>query len=530
MWEKEASAILYKPDSIHHYHLEYIASEEIKLPAGHIQVIFTKDEHAFGFVLQEKWNVHLQSNHKGCSGKALCGEMFLIPPNCRCTVDNISASTGSILIIRFQCSAIKPSSNFHAAQPFRLIDGFQLHCFRMPQVRSWVQDFLSDCGSREPALYYQLQSHLYAMAAALMMYVQKPREVEQSLAEYVEETRQYMLINYSEPMDVEDIARLSGASPSRFYQAFRLQTGLSPHKFISKLRLDASLSLLAGTSSSVVDVAHSVGYPDEYYFSRLFKKQMGLTPTEYAARTRKKVACLSPVLKGDLAVLGMTPDLCLERGWIERPDVSLQQIQRIEPDLIIAPPVPDDIYTELLNIAPVTVIAWKQYPWRERLLDISRLFDLTSVAERWLSYFDMKVENARLHVRRHLGNDPVLLVHAANERQFRIFGMQMKKMKDLFYDDLQVKPPDPARHIGALDVTSLSDIAALDCDNVLFLVGRGKPAAFCEKLAERWKQLKQSRSKKRCLFIRHDYPLLYNASVHEGLVEQTVDHLIGYNS
>lgn len=521
--------MLYKPDSIRHYYLEYMATEECKLQAEQSQVIVTGDEHAFGFVLQEKCNVSLQSNSMRSSGKVLCGETFLIPPDCRCAIDNSSASTAFMLIIRFQCSASVPASG-SPLQPFRLVEDFRLYTFRTPQARSWVQDFLGDIGSREPALFYQLQSHLYAMAAALMMIVQKPREMEKSLVEYVEQTRHYIMQHYSEPMDIEDIARLSGASPSRFYQAFRRQTGLSPHKFITKRRLDASLTLLAGSKSSVIEAAHSVGYPDEYYFSRMFKKHLGLTPTEFAARTKKRLACLSPVLRGDLSVLGITPELSLERGWVEQPEIPLKQIRQMEPELILAPPIPNDIHQELIQIAPVIVIPWKKYPWKERLLDISQLFDLQGIAEHWLSYFDMKVENARLHVRQHLGDDPVLLVHAADEHRFRVFGMQMKKMKDLFYDDLQVQPPEPAREIGALDVTSLSDVAAIDCDNILFLVGHAKSEDFCDHLALRWRQLRRSRGKKRCLFIRHDDPLLYNAAAHEGLVDQTVNHLMSKGS
>ncbi|MCS7459603.1 AraC family transcriptional regulator [Paenibacillus doosanensis] len=521
--------MLYRSDSIRHLQLEYAQTEEFKLQPGLSQELSTRDEHAFGFVLQEKLKVTLTGQDRRRSGKALCGELFLVPPDSRCALENISEAPVQLLFIRFHCAQIQWADKTPGplcAAKAELIDDYQLYCFRTPQIRSWIQDFLSDCGSPEPALYYQLQSHLYAMVAALMMVVQNPREMEQDLVAYVERTRQYMEQRYHEAMDMEDIARLSGASPSRFYQAFRRQTGLSPNKFITKIRLDASLSMLANTLSPVIDVAHSVGYPDEYYFSRLFKKHMGITPTEYAARTKKKIACLSPVLCGDLSVLGITPQLSLDRGWMDDEPVkekALRRIERFEPELIIAPPLPDDVHETLSAIAPVVVIAWKQYPWKERLLDIGKLFGLSSVAERWLSYFDMKVENARIHIRQHLGDEPMLLVHASGEERFRVFGMKMKKMKDLFYDDLQVMPPSgPAQHIGALDVTSLSDVAKLDCDNVLFLVGAAKPQSFCEQLADRWKGLKQSRGKKRCLFVRHDDPLLYNAAAHEGLVDQTV--------
>jgi AraC-like DNA-binding protein len=413
-------------------------------------------------------------------------------------------------------------------KPLLLIEDFQLYNFRMPQVRSWIQDFMSDCGSGEPALLYQLQSHLYAMAAAFMTLVQKPKELEEGLQGYVEQTRQYMLEQYHRDMDMEELARLSGSSSSRFYQAFRRHTGLSPNKFITKARLDASLSMLAGTRAPIIDVAHSVGYPDEYYFSRLFKKHMGMAPTEYAACAQRRIASLSPVFHGDLSVLGITSQVTLKRGWSDSPEKALKQLEHCQPELILTSPVSGELYRALSEFAPVVMLHWKKMSWKERLLVISGHLGLTSVAERWLSYFDMKVENARIHIRNHLGNEPVLLVRASEER-FRVFGMQRQKMKDLFYDDLQVTPPDPARHIATMDATSLTELAALDCDNVLFLVDKLESEAYCTQLEDRWRQLRKGRRKKHCLFIRHVDPLLYNAAVHESLVDQTVQHLMQYS-
>jgi hypothetical protein len=141
----------------------------------------------------------------------------------------------------------------------------------------------------------------------------------------------------------------------------------------------------------------------------------------------------------------------------------------------------------------------------------------------------MKVENARILIRNHLGEEPVLLVRATEER-FRVFGMQRRKMKDLFYDDLQVMPPDHARNIATMDATSLKEIAALDCDNVLFLVDELESDAYCEQLEDRWLQLRKGLRKKHCLFLRHVDPLIYNAAVHESLVDQTVNHFMQVKS
>jgi hypothetical protein len=137
----------------------------------------------------------------------------------------------------------------------------------------------------------------------------------------------------------------------------------------------------------------------------------------------------------------------------------------------------------------------------------------------------MKVENARGHIRRQLGDKPYLIVSVCKSF-YRVYGMQRKKIKDLFYDELQMTPPASVHQISFLDVATLDKVAALDCDNILFLVPASYSDEHCIKLEEDWLQLKRNRRKKHCIFIRHEEPLLYNASFYESLIDQLVNDLI----
>lgn len=505
--------------------LHYLSTEQLYVESLHSMELPKSDDLMFGFVMKENVKVTLESETKRRAGKVLSGELFFIPSNCRCTIENNEDGVSQVILIRFRSEWKTSSIVSPSVRNFRMSDELRLYRFRMPQIRSWIQDFMSDCGHDEPGLYYQLQSHLYAMASSFMLSIHKPGSVDDDLIDYVEQTKQYMLEQHYTSMDIEEIARLSGLSPNRFYQSFRRHTGLSPHKFMTTIRLNASLCLLANTPSSVMDVAHSVGYPDELYFSRLFKKHMGMSPTEYAANAKIRIANLSPVFQGDLSVLGITPKLTLKRGWSDHPEKYMHRIVECKPELILTSPIPEELYRRLSEIAPVVMLHWKGMSWKERLLKISQLLGLSTVAERWLSYFDMKVENARFHIRRQLGNEPFLLV-GTFENQFRVFGMQHKKMRDLFYDDLQVTPPPRANEVSFLEEMTLSDVASLDCNNVLFLVPASVSDQYCVKLEEDWRRLKPNRQKKQCLFIRYDEPLLYNPSMHESLLDQTVNQLL----
>ncbi|WP_262687687.1 AraC family transcriptional regulator [Paenibacillus baimaensis] len=516
-----------QPDLNGPMNLTYRSTEELKIVKGQPLHIHTAAEYAFAFVMQHKVKVTLRTSRKPAIGNALSGEIFLIPAHCQCKLEQTASQMVTIIVIRFSQDTpqlqAKGKADYHTMDALLSED---FHPFRTPQVRSWIHDFMSENEYVETALYYQLQSHLYAIAACYLESVQKPKETQTDLIIFVEQARQLMLEQYNHPLDIEELAKSSGSSPSRFYMAFKEQTGLSPHKYMTKIRMDASLHLLAGGTTSIVEAAHAVGYLDEYYFSRLFKKHMGMTPTEYTARAKKKVANLNGVFAGDLAVLGMTSYISFERSWRENnPELVLEQLAIAQPELIISGPTTNEYYEKLSEIAPVVVLHWKEYSWKERLLDISELLGLTSIAEWWLSYYDMKVENARRHVKNVLGNEPFLVVHAV-EGGFYLFGMKSRKLREIFYEDLQVTPPSPAKQISLMKVDKLEEIAELDCENVLFLMHSSTTEAFCVELENQWCVLKPSRLKKRCLFLREYDSPLYNPIVNESLVEQMVKQLL----
>ncbi|SFM05658.1 AraC-type DNA-binding protein [Paenibacillus sp. 1_12] len=507
--------------------LTYKSTEELKIAKGQPLILHTAAEYGFAFVMQHKVKATLRTSRKQMSGNALSGEIFLIPAHCQCKLEQIASQMVTVIVIRFTQDTTKAHGKGEAThETLDLLLSDDFHPFRTPQVRSWIHDFMSENEYVETSLYYQLQSHLYAIAACYLESVQKPKETHTDLIIFVEQARQLMLDQYNHPLDIEELAKSSGSSPSRFYMAFKEQTGLSPHKYMTKIRMDASLHLLAGGTSSIVEAAHAVGYLDEYYFSRLFKKHMGMTPTEYTARAKKKIANLNGVFAGDLSVLGISSYISFERSWRENnPELVLEQLAIAQPELILSGPTTTEYYEKLSEIAPVVVLRWKEYSWKERLLEISELLGLTSIAEWWLSYYELKVENARRHVKNVLGNEPFLVVHVV-EGGFYLFGMKSRKLRGIFYEDLQVTPPTPAEQISLLKVDKLEEIAELDCENVLFLMHSSTTEALCVELEQQWCILKPSRLKKRCLFLREYDSPLYNPVVNESLVEQMVKQLL----
>ena len=87
--------------------------------------------------------------------------------------------------------------------------------------------------------------------------------------------------NIASPPTVETLAAESCLSVSRFIHLFREVMGKSVTDFIASVRLQLAKELLASTDLSVREVAESVGYDDQNYFSRCFRKSEGCSPRQY---------------------------------------------------------------------------------------------------------------------------------------------------------------------------------------------------------------------------------------------------------
>jgi|GEM_PF-2559470 len=84
-------------------------------------------------------------------------------------------------------------------------------------------------------------------------------------------------------IDFEKIARQNGIAMSYFRKVFKETVGLPPQDYLNRVRIDHALELLRNSDSSVADIAAAVGFYDANYFSRLFRKITGCTPSKTRA-------------------------------------------------------------------------------------------------------------------------------------------------------------------------------------------------------------------------------------------------------
>jgi signal transduction histidine kinase/CheY-like chemotaxis protein/AraC-like DNA-binding protein len=92
----------------------------------------------------------------------------------------------------------------------------------------------------------------------------------------------YLYENISEyNFKIEDLLSELGMSRSKFYRKLKSLTKLSPNDYIRKIRLDYASQILIKADFSIAEVAYKVGFTDVKYFSKIFKKEFNVTPSEY---------------------------------------------------------------------------------------------------------------------------------------------------------------------------------------------------------------------------------------------------------
>ncbi|MCL6673828.1 AraC family transcriptional regulator [Streptomyces panaciradicis] len=102
--------------------------------------------------------------------------------------------------------------------------------------------------------------------------------------------------HYTEPFRVEDVARMSGMSPSAFYRNFQAVTAMSPIQFQKQIRLQEARLLLATHPGDVTGVGRRVGYDNPSQFSREYRRQFGAPPSRDATRLRDSARTPATVL------------------------------------------------------------------------------------------------------------------------------------------------------------------------------------------------------------------------------------------
>lgn len=105
-------------------------------------------------------------------------------------------------------------------------------------------------------------------------------------SDVIESTVHYLEENIERHLSLEEIADYSGFSPSYLSAMFRKRTGYSPLTYFNLLKIRKACELLDTTEMKMNQISFKLGFEDQFYFSRLFSKIMGMSPKAYRSQPK----------------------------------------------------------------------------------------------------------------------------------------------------------------------------------------------------------------------------------------------------
>ena len=97
----------------------------------------------------------------------------------------------------------------------------------------------------------------------------------------IKTARKYIEDHFDKDISLDDVSRVVNISPYYFSKVFKEECGLNFIEYLTNIRIDKAKELLEKSNLSIKEICISCGYTDPNYFSRSFKKNVGVTPTEY---------------------------------------------------------------------------------------------------------------------------------------------------------------------------------------------------------------------------------------------------------
>lgn len=159
-----------------------------------------------------------------------------------------------------------------------------------PELREMFENILTACHHHRPGFQMEaaswlllIISRLFQADTVLKRTVNPTEEAIRSAIEWIEEAKQ-------EELTMEEVAADLHVSYAHFRRCFKQTTGMSPHQYHLQVRLNHAKGLLTQTAMLIHEVAQACGFPDEHYFSRLFRKKTGCSP-----RVWREQAHLAPL-------------------------------------------------------------------------------------------------------------------------------------------------------------------------------------------------------------------------------------------
>lgn len=246
-------------------------------------------KHAWGPAVRDHYLIHYITRGKGSfatGGKTWrlsAGDAFLLLPNTVASYAADASEPWEYDWVGFNGSDAKQlmrqTGLLHMEPVFRLPPGNRCH-----ETLSYIIRVSGNAPSAEA----RMESGLLAFLAELMDAFGANVPQGRGGYRYVQKAIRFIDRNYATNIDVEKIAQSAGVSRSHLYRLFMAYVNMPPNEYLTRYRINKAVGFLRDDGLTVGETAYSAGFSDQLYFSRVFKKYIGVPPSQYSGKNAKR--------------------------------------------------------------------------------------------------------------------------------------------------------------------------------------------------------------------------------------------------
>lgn len=383
----------------------------------------------------------------------------------------------------------------------------------MPDLFTLLKQLERRGKPRKYSEFYKQQSLLLESLALLHEEMERG---EEELTSGVEKTIAYMEKHFSKDIYVGLLSEIAGMTLSSYSRAFKKMTGQTPSEYLTALRINHAKEILNHQSFTLREVAQRVGFQDEFYFSRLFKKREGISPTIFSKQQGERIAVVSQMfLQDHLLSLGIQPvaapcypniiptrmgfpsylgkqlkgtkAINVEKG------VQLEEVLQVCPDLILKTNLHGEQEGTNWERSKNTVYLDHLPTWENYLMEIATHTSRTSKAEQIIEQMSLKEKEARDHLLPFTRKGKWAIVWV-RQNDVRLYGQSGHALCELLYSRLGFTAEEGVTHSGYKS-HALEELIDINPENILFL---WTEPSIVEKLKEnrKWQELRALRNNK----------------------------------
>ncbi|OGX68212.1 MAG: hypothetical protein A2189_09105 [Paenibacillus sp. RIFOXYA1_FULL_44_5] len=146
---------------------------------------------------------------------------------------------------------------------------------------------------RKSPYYKEMSGHILSELLTLIAQQQAEKRAASPKKELlVRKVQDYILNDFRKNLTIEELSNLAGITPNYVTAIFKEVIGTTPIQYLHQIRINTAVTLFEHTQMTVREVAEYLGYCDQAYFNRMFKKWMDASPTHFLNNKKTKTAAM----------------------------------------------------------------------------------------------------------------------------------------------------------------------------------------------------------------------------------------------